>query len=278
MYRSISGYLIKRLIVFIIISVSILQYAHAELIFTAPPRENTERGNQIYGPIADKLSTILGEKVTYEHPNGWFEYARNMRDGKYDIVFDGPHFTAWRVKHLKHIPIVTLPGTLNFVLVTKKSNQDIKRVRNLAGKKICGLPSPNLGTNLIYQAFENPVVQPVIFEVRGGMKHVYQAFKQGKCDAAILRHSNYSKLPDAEKKLLNVMVKTRPLPNQTFTVSQRLKANAQKLANFMASKDGAMAADNLLKRYSNKQKYFEKTTEGKFAGIEELLEGVVFGW
>ena len=201
-----------------------------------------------------------------------------MRDGKYDIVFDGPHFAAWRVKHLNHIPIATLPGRLNFVLVSKKTNKDIKKIRDVAGKKICGLLSPNLGTNQIYSIFKNPVIQPVIFEVKGGMKEVYKTFKDGKCDAAILRKAMYNRLPKEEQSTLNILVTTRPLPNQTFTISQRLKSNANKLANFMSSKDGALAADKLLSRYSKKNKFFEKTTRKNYQGIEELLEGVVFGW
>lgn len=278
MMKSKVGFILKGYCTVLFVGFIVIQQASAELIFTAPPRENSERGKQIYGPIADKLSAVLGEKVVYEHPAGWFEYARNMRDGKYDIVFDGPHFAAWRVKHLNHIPIATLPGSLSFVLVSKKTNKDIKKIRDVAGKRICGLLSPNLGTNQIYDVFKNPVIQPVIYEVKGGMKEVYQTFKTGKCDAAILRSALYERLPKEDKSMLNILVTTRPLPNQTFTISQRLKNNASKLVNFMSSKDGALAADNLLNRYSKKQKFFEKTSRKKYQGIEELLEGVVFGW
>ena len=73
-------------------------------------------------------------------------------------------------------------------------------------------------------------------------------------------------------------MKTRPMPNQTITVSTRLKENARKLAQFMVSRDGAIAAENILSRYSKKHKYFEKTSVNEYSGIEDLLEGVVFGW
>jgi ABC-type phosphate/phosphonate transport system substrate-binding protein len=251
---------------------------NAELIFTAPPRENAEKANKLYGPLAEQLSNIIGERVIYEQPAGWFDYARNMRDGKYDIVFDGPHFAAWRVKNLKHIPIAALPGNLNFMLVTRKSAASIKSIRDLTGKRICGLLSPNLGTNLVYSSFKNPVLQPIIHEVKGGMKQVYQSFKNRKCDAAILRDAAYYRLPKKERAQLKILMKTKPLPNQTLTVSTRLKENANKIAQFMVSQDGAVAAENLLTRYSKKKKYFEKTSTTNYSGIEDLLEGVVFGW
>ena len=251
---------------------------HAELIFTAPPRENADKANMIYGPLAEQLSNIIGERVIYEQPRGWFDYARNMRDGKYDIVFDGPHFAAWRVKNLNHIPIATFPGHLNFMLIARKADKSISTIRDLTGKKICGLLSPNLGTNLVYSSYKNPVLQPIIYEIKGGMKQVYQAFKERKCEAAILRDAAYFRLPKKEKAQIKILMKTKPLPNQTITVSARLKDNASKIANFIMSRDGAIAADNILSRYSKKNKHFEKASVQEYSGIEELLEGVVFGW
>lgn len=278
MYKKHSGANVKGCFVTFLFLVLFINSANAELIFTAPPRENAEKASKLYGPLAEQLSNVIGERVIYKQPSGWFDYARNMRDGKYDIVFDGPHFAAWRVKNLKHIPIATLPGNLNFLLVTRKSSSSINTIRDLTGKKICGLLSPNLGTNLVFDSFNNPVLQPIIHEVKGGMKHVYKSFKQRKCDAAILRDAAYFRLPKSEKAQLKILMKTRPMPNQTITVSTRLRENANKIAQFMVSRDGAQAAENILSRYSKKKKYFESTSVNNYSGIEDLLEGVVFGW
>ena len=70
------------------------------LILSAPPRETAEAGMKIYGPIAQHLSKLLGVIVTYKHPGNWMTYQHEMRDDKYDIIFDGPHFISWREKHL----------------------------------------------------------------------------------------------------------------------------------------------------------------------------------
>jgi ABC-type phosphate/phosphonate transport system substrate-binding protein len=250
----------------------------AQIIFTAPPREDLESGVELYAPLTERLSQLLGDEVIYEHPSGWFEYVTNMRKGKYDIVFDGPHFAAWRVKHLEHIPIVALPGQLNFTLIAKKSNKEVKQLRDLAARKVCGLLSPNLGTSLIYDVFKDPMMQPVIYEVKGGTENVYQAFKNDECEAAILRDTEYSELPNADKAELVVLVNTRSLPNQTITISKRLKKNAKKLTEFMLSKEGVQSAEPLLERFSKKEKYFLQTSAENYAGMEGILEGVVFGW
>lgn len=259
-------------------SVFIAGITNAEYILTAPPRENANLGRETYQPLAEYLSQILGDKVVYQQPSGWFDYTHKMRQGYYDIIFDGPHFAAWRVKHLQHIPIAVLPGTLDFVLIVKANDQEIHKADDLNGKKICGLASPNLGTSLVYELFKNPVLQPVISEVSGGMLEVYKAFDNRRCRAAILRNHYYDNLPAAEKVGLKIIAKTKSLPNQTITISKRLEKNARQIAEFMVSKEGAIAAQGLLSRYSHSAPYFEATSRDRYEGIEDLLEGVVWGW
>lgn len=106
-----------------------------ELILSAPPRENAAEGRKIFQPFAAKLSEILGRKVSYQHPHGWLSYQRDMRNGVYDLVFDGPHFASWRIEHLGHRAVVKLPGTLSFHLLTDKNFSDIQKSKDLIGKK-----------------------------------------------------------------------------------------------------------------------------------------------
>ena len=87
-----------------------VENVQADLILSAPPRESLEDGQELYGPLAEHLSTLLGEEVTYQHPDNWLHYQRELRNDVYDIVFDGPHFVSWRVKNLKHDVLLKLPG------------------------------------------------------------------------------------------------------------------------------------------------------------------------
>ena len=263
---------------FILLSNFISPVMAADLILSAPPRETPQRGKELYEPIAEKLSSILGQKVVYQQPRNWAEYATKMRDGYYDIAFDGPHFVAWRQKNLRHEPVASLPGSLQFYIVTNKANEHINTARDLIGKKICGMPSPHLATDLVYDLFKNPVLQPTIFEVRGGQKKSFQAFKEGKCVATIFRTTLFKRLPAEEKKQLKIVTKTRRLPNQTISISQRLHDNADAIANFLTSKDGAIAANELLTRYSKPKKEFIKANPKRFVGASDILEGVVWGW
>ena len=270
------------LLLFLVAGLLLLFASHgiaAEYVLTAPPRESKANGEKIYGPIAEKLSEILGEKVVYEYAGTWAAYTKNMRDGRYDVVFDGPHFVGWRHRHLDHIPVAKLPGNLEFYIVARSDDQRINNPRQLIGKKICAMPSPNLATDMVYSLFSNPVLQPTIYEVKGGLPRAYTAFKRGACDATIFRSNQFEKLNVVERKQLKIVVRTQPMPNQTFSISQRLSKNRQKITEFFRSDVGIKAADALLERFSKNKKYFTDTpSDDKYEIAANVLEGVVFGW
>jgi len=253
--------------------------AFATIIFSAPPREKAAIGEKYYGPIADALSEILGEKVVYEHPKSWIQYARDMRLGRYDIVFDGPHFAAWRIKNVQHVPIVRLKGNLHFYILAKKEDIAIKGMINLVGSGICGLASPNLGTVSVFELYENPIVQPNINIIKGGMRKVLRKFLDGECRAAVVRDKLYNKLSSGQRSKIKIVAKSKKMPNQSITVNKRLKKSTRdKIKAFFLSGHGIDASDNLLDRFSKKNKVWIATSKKEFKGLEYWLEGVVYGW
>jgi len=258
------------------------QGVHAELVMTAPPRENPEAGAAIYQPLADYLSTLLGEKVIYKHPQNWLQYQRDLRHDAYDIVFDGPHFVSWRMAHLKHDVLVKLPGTLEFVIVVNRDDSEIKEMKNLVGKKICGIPPPNLATLTVIEQFQNPVRQPIIWGVQGGFPKVFETFKKGGCRAAVFRTTYYNKkLTDADRASLRILYHSKALPNQAISVSSRVgsKYKDKIIRSLTLDETGKKAALGITQRFGGKKAPpFVAATSKEYEDHNQLLEGVVFGW
>lgn len=253
----------------------------ADLIMTSPPRESVEAGKKLYEPLARHISDLIGARVVYQHPRNWLNYQRDMRDNKYDIVFDGPHFISWRIAHLKHDVLVKLPGELEFYLVSGKDDKTVSSLDELIGQKICGISPPNLSTLTVLDRFRNPVRQPVITGIKGGMDKVYKAFTGGKCKAAILRTTFYNKkLKQEQRDKLRILFHSRPLPNQGISVSQRLSANAKnKILKSLTLGDGVKISDSLVKRFGGKKaKSFIPAKNDEYSGHNMLLEGIIFGW
>lgn len=252
----------------------------AELVFTAPPREKPEQGQKIYGPLAEALSKALGEKVVYEHPKDWITYSFNMRKGRYAFVFDGPHFGAWRMVNLGHVPLVALPGALQFHLITR-SDSRIKHLEDLNGKQVCGLPPPNLGSMSILSQYDNPVRQPLILAPKkGGFPQVYQEWLDGKCEAAILRNAFFkTKIPDNIKAQIRIVYSSPAMPNQTLTASNEIDgAQRETIIKQLTHADSAAGVEPLLQRFSKNSTALIAADPQGYAGLNLLLEGRVWGW
>lgn len=254
-----------------------------DLILSAPPRETEDNGKKQYGPIARYLSELLGVTVKYEHPSNWLNYQREMRNDKYDIVFDGPHFIAWREAHLGHEAILKLPGKLQFILVIDKKNTTLNKPEDLIGKNICGISPPNLSTLSVLDHYRNPVRQPVIVGIKGGMGKVFKTFLSNdkvKCDAAVLRTAFHDKkLKSEQREMLKILFTSKAMPNQGISLSKRISPELKlRIKNGLTDTKGIESTKGVLKRFGGKAKSFILAETGEYAGYNNLLEGVIFGW
>ena len=270
------------LLLFIVSSFSSTVFAQG-LILSAPPRETPEVGMKIYGPIAQKLSKVLGVAVTYKHPENWMRYQREMRNDKYDIIFDGPHFIAWRQVHLGHEVLMKLPGKLQFILVTDKNNTKVMKANDLIGKNICGISPPNLSTLSVLDYYNNPVRQPTIKGIKGGMGKVFKSLtvkNRKNCDAAVLRTTFYQKkLNSSQREHVKTLFTSKAMPNQGVSVSRRISPELKlRIKKSLTIGDGVASTKKLLKRFGGKAKSFITVKEKEYAGYNSLLEGVIWGW
>ena len=270
-------------IAWFLLSLCICLPAHAELVLTAPPRESATDGFKQYGPLAEKLTELLGEKVVYQQPKGWLYYQRDMRTDKFDIIFDGPHFISWRIKQFGHTPVAKLPGTLRFVVVTSKditgyNGEEINNIDGLKNLKICSIAPPNLSSLTMLAEYRDPVSLPRMINTKGGMKGVYNAFKNGKCQAAILRDKYYlKKVPQEERDKLKIIFKSEPIANQGITVSTRISEEQRTLITAALTEISESTAPTL-KRFTPKAEKMLYTDNADYNDYYKLLTGVVYGW
>lgn len=252
----------------------------ADYILTAPPRESPEAGKKLYTPLADHLSSLLGEKVVYQHPGTWPAYAKNMKKGKYDIVFDGPHFAAWRIDSEQAQPLVKLPGHLLFVIVTRADRPNLQKTSDLLREKICTPPPPSLSALTLYSMFPNPMQQPDFVLLSGDSANVLKQLNAGKCSAAILRDVYYKNQITAEEKTrLHLMLTSKAFTNQGITVSSRVSAKArQSILDSLVDGAGAKAATPMFKRFSNNAHAFLPASTDDYKGHNLLRDNMIFGW
>lgn len=263
-----------------LIALSLIGTAQADLVLTAPPRESAAAGEALYGPIARYLSQLLGKKVTYAHPASWRDYQTKMRQDKYDIVFDGPHFAAWRIQNLGNQAVARLPGSLDFVLVARKDDASVQKAADLVGQTVCTMPQPNLGGVTLYSMFPNPARQPNFYLINhGGFPNVERQFMAGKCKAAILRESDYRFLFTKDAAQMKIIQKSSPLPNQGITLSRRVSAiERDKIRAAFSSAAGAAALKPLFARFDKTATHMVAAKSSDYRDLNLLHDTMVFGW
>jgi ABC-type phosphate/phosphonate transport system substrate-binding protein len=239
-------------------------------VFSAPPRESAQAAAEIYGPIAEYLSAITGKQVVYRQPANWLAYQAEMRKGDYDLVFDGPHFNAWRAANLQHNILVKAPGEHSFVVVVKKDNDKVRELKQLTGRGICGMSPPSLGTLTVLNEFENPMRQPLIVST-DSWDNIYRGMQTGRCTAAILPSRNLAVL-DPQGTATRVLFKAKAYPNQAFSAGPRVAPEDQvKIARALSAPNARTATAKLREAYALNGD-FQATTKDEYAGVASILK------
>lgn len=238
------------------------------LIFTAPPRETPEAGVEMYQPVADYLSQIIGKKVRYKHPGTWGVYRTEMLKGSYDIIFDGPHFNSYRMEKLSHNILAKIPERHEFAVIVRKDKTTFQNVQQMAGRAFCAHAPPNLGTLVLLSQFDNPSRQPVIVSTNG-WENIYNGVISGKCAGGVLPVANLKKVDKAN--LARVIFKTAAMPNQAFSAGPRVSLEDQtRIAQALASPDASAATEKLRAAYKVGDS-FALANNQEYLGLAEFL-------
>jgi ABC-type phosphate/phosphonate transport system substrate-binding protein len=242
----------------------------SELIFSAPPREPAEVAKELYEPIAAYLSKAIGKKVTFRYPGSWGVYQGTMQKGGYDLVFDGPHFNGWRMAKLQHNILVKIPNDFTFVTVTKRENDKITNIKQLAGLTVCAHAPPNLGTLTLLSQFDNPARQPVLIST-DGWDNIYKGMVAGLCVAAVMPTKTLEKL-DKSGAATKIIHKAKSLPNNALSASPRVSPEDQeKIARALVSSEASGPTEKFRQAY-NVGKGFVPANKQEFVGLGELLK------
>lgn len=245
------------------------QQVRAAYVFSAPPRETEEEAQKVYGPVADYLSKALGTEIKYEYPGNWGVYQAFMQEDRYDLVFDGPHFVAWRQAQKGHTVLARLNGDLTFIGIVKRDDK-IKKLESLRGRRVCGLAPPNLATLTLTSQFSS-ARQPYIIKT-GSFRESYEKLMTGGCRLAMLRNKMLPRFdPDRRAR---VLFSSKPLPNQALSASKRVSAaDIDKLQHALTGDASTEAMAAFLKRF-NGGKAMAAASSGSYRGLETLLKDV----
>ena len=237
-------------------------------IFAAAPMANVQASDSMHIPIATYLTQSTGHEFVYKRSADWASYLRDMRQDRYDLVFDGPQFISWRTEHLHHTPLARLPGSLDFVVVARRDNQKVAQLLDLAGYPVCSRQPPLVDTLVLQAQFGNPYRQPVL-TLTDGHGEAYSGLLEGRCLAAILPIRSYS--GHVNRTTTRILFQSRPLPQYGFSASRRLPSALQtQIAKALLDVGGATVT-RALRELHFQADPLVPTNRGEYANIHRLL-------
>ncbi|RMG57961.1 MAG: hypothetical protein D6717_03830 [Gammaproteobacteria bacterium] len=246
----------------------------AEYLLSAPPREDAEAAHRIYDPIARFLTEQTGDRFRYVFPGSWLAYQSALADDRYDQVFDGPHFVAWRMARHGHEPLVRIPGQLKFTVIAR-NDSGLTRIEDLSGNRVCGHPPPHLATLGLMARLDNPARQPRIKEAPTFRKQ-FDALLAGKCEAMVLPNRLLKKFLTSETPV-HVIGSLQPVAHQAITASSRIPPDLRaRIRELLLSREGQEAMAELRQRYARGKELVAAHPQDYDQSTARLLEPVWF--
>lgn len=256
----------------------------ADILLSASPDLEPEHAQQLYQPVAEKISQIIGQEVVYEHPQNWGEYKQKVHNGDYYIVFEQPHIAAWRnnrYNRLNYRLVGRFADDKQYALVVKNDSA-VNSLTDLYNKRICARAIPDISTLLILQEFNDPLKQPHILRTRAKDDKAQRLSKVllNKCAAIVVDFDKYNQLNHYNKRQMRVIFKTAYVPNVIISVNE--KVSLEDIANIeIALHDGSLddVLSGLIKYYSRAESStIEPVRYNNLTSVEDILSTEVFGW
>ena len=237
------------------------------IVFSAAPTESSDEVKAFNQPLLALVAKASGKRVVMELASNYVEYTARMRQGAYDMVFDGPHFVSWRMEHLGHVPLVRLPGKIQIVVAVRDAD-GVRAVDELAvGRRVCAFPSPNMLSMIFLTHFPNPARQPALVPVNG-LGGLTKCLREGRGDAAVLRQEPWEKLDKTGLRALDLPA--HGYPERTISISAEIEPELRaRIAAALVSDEGAQAGAQLLKAFKHER--FVPADPAEYAGMTELL-------
>jgi len=241
-------------------------------VFSAPPRGTMAHQRALYQPIAAFLTKATGHQIIFKAPGNWLTYSQEMTEGKYDLVFDGPHFTSWRDRYLGDVPLVRLPEPFVFVVVVRR-NQPITRLSQLAGRPVCANSPPNLGTLSLLSQFSYITRQPYLVVVHGWLA-AYKGLMAGRCEGTVLPMGNL-KLFEKGRHVVRILYRSPIYPNQALSAGPRIPPAVQaRIRSALLSPSGQAITERL--RHDYGARLFVSANRAEYAGLSYLLNNTLY--
>ena len=242
-------------------------------LFGTPPGGSVRVEKALFQSIAAYLTRVTGHPIVFQPATNWLTYSEDVAKGKYELVFDGPHFTSWRDHYLGDAPLVRLPGRSAYAVVTRRS-EPITKLAQLTGRSVCADSPPSLATLLLLGKFSDVSRQPFLVVVHSWAQGLH-GLMTNHCDAAIVPMARLQSLPRARAARVRVLYRTKGYPSRAISASPKIPADIQsRIREALLSPVGERVTQAL--RRAHGARLFVPANRREYAGLSHLLANTLY--
>jgi hypothetical protein len=239
----------------------------AELQFVVEPSYSEVRAREIYQPLVSYIESATGQKITLKTYRNYHVYWADMRKNVgWDIVFDDPHFTDYRMQRFGYVPLVKTAENTQYTLLSR-GVQENETVQSFVARPVASMPAPSLGYALILELFPNPIQQPMLVTTAQSWRDAAEIMNGEEADAAMVPkwlQNEYSNLP--------VITESREFPGAAISVNSSVDATVrQALKTALLKMHEDQKLFEVLAEIGSTQ-FIEANAE-EYRGSEQMLRG-----
>ncbi len=249
----------------ILMFASMQQARAATYTLTVEPNYPPAQAQEVYKPLLSYLSKSTGQTFVLKIAPNYHVHWRDMRSKtKVDFTFEEAHFTDYRAKRQRMIPLVRVVEPTKYTLLIS-DEMAAGGAQGLIGHRITSMSSPSLGYLLLGEIYRNPIAQPEIKSFAANLKDGVEMIFAGESDGAMVP----SYIADQYSNLQPAMV-TRELPGRALSAHETVPVevrNAVKNAMLKLHLDNNLY--DVISELGTAK--FVPTSAATYAGSESIL-------
>ena len=241
------------------------QASAATYTLTVEPNYPPAQAQEVYKPLLAYLSKSTGQTFVLKIAPNYHVHWRDMRSkSKVDFTFEEAHFTDYRAKRQRMIPLVRVIEPTKYTLLIS-DEMAAGGAQGLIGHRITSMSSPSLGYLLLGEIYRNPIAQPEIKSFAANLKDGVEMIFAGESDGAMVP----SYIADQYNNLQPALV-TRELPGRALSAHESVPVDIRNKVKTAMLK---LHLDNNLYEVISElgTAKFVPTNAATYAGSESIL-------
>lgn len=180
--------------------------------------------DRIFGPIAASFAAELGRPVYLKTRSTFEQFAVQLDDQAYDIIFVHPFFYVQAADHHQYLPLARLEGQLTAVAIIREE-RPWRTWSDLAGKVVAMPPALAAVSGLVRVALVDagliPGIDATLWHYRTKASCL-QAVRVGAADACVLPRFVLSHIGAIGDRNLRVMAEAPAINHLVFATHPRV--------------------------------------------------------